>query len=342
MAKNLLKESVVRRWGSLAKTSPLMESFIEDRADQFKDDDDDDSLEEDNFDKTGRGPHREGAGKNGEQSGIASNQGKEAKSTPDGKLQIPGTGYAGDHKNTSKSPSAGSTDGGTQLQGKGNVTENRLTEMPGEEEEFEDEDSAMPPAPGGDDMGMGDGDADDMGAMPPAPEMGGAEGGADIEGLVSAIAQAITAQTGVEVSVAGGGVGGDDMGMDDAPVDDMGGMPPAEGPPMGAEPPADMGMPDMGGDDYEEEEVVENNFSLSEVDDAAFSEEASNRGYKRGGMQEGADVQEEGAEVQEEAAKVAQEAMIENIARKVAARLVSSKKPKAPAKKTRRVKAKKR
>ncbi|HUW47261.1 MAG TPA: hypothetical protein VMW36_00770, partial [Patescibacteria group bacterium] len=114
--KNLISEGQVRQWGKLAQITPLTENFIDERADEFDEGEDvtegaDDTLEEDNFDKTGRGPHREGAGKNGEQKGIASNQGKEVKSTPDGKLEIPGTGYAGDHKNSTKSPSKGSTDG---------------------------------------------------------------------------------------------------------------------------------------------------------------------------------------------------------------------------------------
>jgi len=302
--KNLIAESTVRQWGKLAKIAPLTESFIEERSEQFTEgeelDENEDTLEEDNFDKSGPGPHREGAGKDGEQKGIASNQGKEPKDSPDGKLEIPGTGYAGDHKNTSKGPQKGSTDGGQQLQGKGNVTEG----LDSLEDEEEDD---MMGEPAGD---AGPGGMDDM---PPAPpmgdEMGGPEmgGDVDLEGLVAAIAQAITTSTGVEVSVAGGA---EPMG------DEMGGeLPP---PPMGDEPamggglPADMPMdddPGLGGE--EEEEVVENQYNLSEVDDASFQQEANRRGYA---MQEGADVQEEAAEVQ-------QEDLVESIAKKVAARL---------------------
>jgi len=296
MAKNLLNEGTVRRWAHLAKTAPLMENFIEERSEQFNEEADvqeegaDDTLEEDNFDKTGRGPHREGAGKNGEQQGIASNQGKEPKSTPDGKLEIPGTGYAGDHKNKSKSPEKGSTDGGTQLQGKGTVTEN-----------------------------LGEPDMDDEmgGDMPPAPPMGdegGMEGEVDLEGLVQAIAQAITTSTGVEVSVAGHAEpDGDELG---------GGMPPMGGeePPMDAAPPAEMPMGDEGGEDYEEEEeVVENKYNLSEVDDASFQQEAQRRGYA---MQEGAYKKDD--EMKQES----QEAVVESIARKVAAKLTAKTAPK--------------
>lgn len=300
--KNLLSEGAVRQFGKLAQITPLTESFIEERAEEFNEGEDvtegaDETLEEDNFDKTGRGPHREGAGKNGEQQGIASNQGKEPKSTPDGKLEIPGTGYAGDHKNTGKSPSKGSTDGGTQLQGKGTVTENM-----GMEDEFEEEPDEMAPP---------------MDAEPPMPDAGGAP---DLEGLVAAIAQAITAQTGVEVSVAGHAEpDGDEMGMP-PPPGDMGAEPPMDAAPdMGAEPP--MGGEELPGE--EEEEVVEQRFSLEEVDDATFQAEATRRGFA---MQE--------QKVEEDDAAVQQEAMVERIARDVAKRLTTrGKKSKRVAKK---------
>jgi len=279
--KNLIKEGTVRRWAHLAQTAPLVESFIEERSEQFTEsednDEDDEVVTEDNFDASGRGPHREGAGKNGEQKGIASNQGAEPKSTPDGKLEIPGTGYAGDHKNSSKGPSKGSTDGGTQLQGKGKVTENMGEEFE-EEPELDDE--------VGDDM----------------PPVGGAPtpGDIDIEGLVAAIAQAISTSTGVEVSVAGHAEpDGDELGGAEVP------------PPMSDEPPMDAAvggdselpaeMP-MGDDDVGGEE--EEDYNLSEVDEAVFGEEASKRGYTK---------------------NESHQAVVESIARKVVAKMTKKK-----------------
>lgn len=293
MAKNLLNESTVRRWGSLAQIAPLTENFIEERSGQFTEGEDpleenEEPLEEDNYDKTGPGPHREGTGKNNHdgESGVAQNQGKEPPESPDGKLEIPGTSYAGDHKNKNKSPEKGSTDGGTQLHGKGNVTEG-LNEMPEMEDEM-----------GGPDMG-----AD----MPPE---GGMEGGADLEKLVGAIANAISQETGVEINVAGHAEPDGDEELP-PPVDDE--------PPMG-EPPAEMGMGDEGGEYEEEDEVVENKPNLSEIDDALFQEEAYKRGYKKDEMYEDKGVQEEGDDA------VQREAMVESIAKKVAAKLAGGNK----------------
>jgi len=301
MAKNLLNENAVRRWGKLAQILPLTENFIEERADQFNEEDE--ALQEDNFDASGAGPHREGTKKNGHdgESGVAKNQGKEAKDTPDGKLEIPGTGYAGDHKLAKKSPEKGSTDGGTQLQGKGKVLEGVL---PGEEDEMG---GAPPMGAGGPPAG-----GPPMGEEPP---MGGGEMGAGgLEGLVRAIAAAISQETGVEVSVAGGGAEmGDEMG--DEMGGDVGG-PPAGDMDMGAGPPTDMGG--MGGEEEEEEEeeVVESKFNLSEVDDAAFQTEATRRGYS---MQE----KQQMAQMQEAKRKAA---LVEQIAKKVAAKLTAKKK----------------
>lgn len=300
MAKNLLKEGTVRRWGTLAKISPLVESYVEENKEAFNEGDEqleegaEETLEEDNYDKTGPGPHREGTKKNNHdgESGVASNQGKEPPESPDGKLEIPGTGYAGDHKNSSKSPEKGSTDGGTQLHGKGNVTENKLNEMPEMEDEL-----------GGDEMG---------GDMPPPPgDDMGAPGEVDLQSLVGAIANAISQETGVEISVAGHAEPDGDEGLP-PPVGD-------EAPPMdpGAAPPAEEPLP---GD--EEEEVVEQKFNLSEVDDAAFQQEAIKRGYA---MQEGAEVQEEGGYKKDDE-MMQQEAMVESIAKKVAEKLTKKRK----------------
>lgn len=75
----------------------------------------------------------------------------------------------------------------------------------------------------------------------PAPMDGPDASGVDIEGLVTAIADTIQKETGVPIEVEGEGAGdmGDDMG---APMDDMGADMDAAGPPMPAD---DMGPEDM-------------------------------------------------------------------------------------------------
>lgn len=245
--KNLLTEAEARNWMKLSGLQERTDDFLRENFEKVEEGDEleeedkleeetveegEETLDEDNFDKTGPGPERGGTKKNNHdgEKGKAQNQGKEPKDTPDGKLEIPGTSYAGDHKNKSKSPEKGSTDGGTQLQGKGNVTESKFVvqEMPDDELE-------------GDDMG------DDMGGdLPPAPDAGLEEpphaepdgdegmgaGGLDVGGLVRAIVDAISAQTGVDISVDGGG---DEMGA------------PEMGEPALDEPAPDMGAPEMDG-----------------------------------------------------------------------------------------------
>lgn len=245
--KNLLAEGTVRQWGKLANIAPLADRYIKENAEQFNEADD--ALEEEKVEEGGGpleednsaggvGPNREGAGKDGEHKGIAKDQGKDPKSTPDGKLTIPGTGYAGDHKFTKMTPTKGTIDSGTQLQGKGTVSEG-LDDMP---------------------------PADDMGTPPmdaaPAP----AAGGMDLEGLVAAIARAITDSTGVEVSVAGAADVGADMGapaMDAAPpVDDM--APPGD---AGGDLPAEMDLEpagDMGGEEELDDMEEKKNFALQQ------------------------------------------------------------------------------
>lgn len=239
--KNLLEESVVRNWMKLSKLDRHSDDFLKENFEKVEESEDleenedsleeeqvaegEESLDEDNFDKTGPGPERQGTKKNkhdGEK-GKAQNQGKEPKDTPDGKLEIPGTGYAGDHKLKSKSPEKGSTDGGTQLQGKGNVTEGQQMD---EMDDVEDDDME-----GGDELA---GPVDDLPPPGPEPEAAPGAGGVDVEGLVRAIVDAISAQTGVDISVdgEGGGMEGPEMGME-PDVDDAVEEPPMGGPEMG-------------------------------------------------------------------------------------------------------------
>lgn len=207
--KNLLNEGTVRRWGMLAQIEPLVENFVKENEDVFGEGEE--TLEEDNYDASGPGPHREGTKKNSHsgESGVASNQGKEAPSSPDGKLEVPGTGYMADQKLKSQSPS------------KGNVSEQKLEEMPdieGEDEgEMEDEmDGDVPPPPAGD---MEE-PAVDAPMDEPASSAGGMgmSGEVDLQSLVSAIAAAISQETGVEINVAGEA---SDVSTDMPPADDM-------------------------------------------------------------------------------------------------------------------------
>lgn len=199
MSKKLLEEGAVRSFMKLANLEPLAEEFVKEKYEELEEDKEkmdeaeDETLAEDNYDKSGPGPHREGAGKDGEHHGISQNQGKEPPSSPDGKLEIPGTSYAGDHKMKDTSVTKKSIEGGKPL------AENLddMDDMPGDD---------MP----GDDMG---GEMDDM----PSPEPEGDDMmGGDNEALLKKVVNAVADALGVDVAI-----DGDDGEMDlDEPADD--------------------------------------------------------------------------------------------------------------------------
>ena len=121
---------------------------------------------------------------------------------------------------------------------KGSAHVLREQDMPADEDELDDpvEDDPMAGMPG-----EAEGDMD----MP--TDAGPGPAGVDIEGLVAAIADAIEAETGVQIDVEGEDAGEDDMGMppDDMGVDDdMGEDPLAPGP---EGPAADLGRGGVGG-----------------------------------------------------------------------------------------------
>jgi hypothetical protein len=260
--KKMLTEGTVRSFMKLAKLDNLSSDFLQEnyadsveeaKVEESEELEEEDTLEEGESAGSNVDSNRKGTKQNNHsgESGIASNQGKEPKSTPDGTVDHSHP----DHKLKNTAASKKSIDSGTSLA-------EGLYEM---EDELggEEEMGVGGPPP----MGEPDGDE-----MPPAP--GG--GGEDLEGLVRAIADAISQHTGVDVSVAGG----DPMGAPDGEE----GMPPVgDEPEMGGALPAEMGAgPDAEGEEMMGDEEEEDDFSqMQESDRDAMVESIAKRVAKR-------------------------------------------------------------
>jgi len=201
------------------------------------------------------------------------------------------------------------------------LRENFITDRYLEEEEDEMEvEMGAPPededaAPvGGDEMGMGD-------EMPaPEGEMAGGEmGESQVETLVSAIADAIQSVTGVEVDVEGG-EGGEEMPAgDEMPEPDMAGdeggeaMPPAEEMPPEEE--VMEGLETQGGNKHKGSSPDPVKHKNKKVGDAGLASQGP-----------GLVKEEEKEEEEDDQMAESTERFVEEITRRVAARLLNTKK----------------
>ena len=227
----LLEEGQVRQFMKLANLTLSEERLQEMGLDDEEVMSEEESLEEDGEqleESEGVGPNREGAGKDGVQQGIARNQGKEAKSTPDGKVDHSHP----DHKMKDQKVTKKDIESGTPL------VEGDLGGFPEEEDELEDEGPGdeMGGEMGGEELPTTEPDMGEPLDGPPG-DMGAPAGGGDLATqLLTAIAQAVAEVTGMEIEVNDSAAGGEmEMGGDDELE-----MEP-EGPPMDGAPPAPEG-----------------------------------------------------------------------------------------------------
>lgn len=276
--KKLLERSEVRQFAKLANLDTLTEERLQEMGLDEEVVEEEDSLEEDNGEQLeegdgeqleegeGKGPNREGAGKDGEHKGIAKNQGKEPKKSPDGKVDH----SHADHKLKDLSVSKKDIDGGTPL-----VEGEELNEMPEDDLELDDEEGLEPPA---DDLGGEELPADDLDGEPglddPALDAAPAPADGDLAArMIKAVADALADVTGMEIEVNDETAGGD---MDLEPEGDPMGDPMGE--PMDDLPPPPEGDNlELGDTNSDDEEDVMQELDLSSVKTEALEAELEER-----------------------------------------------------------------